>query len=426
VSPDSQGSGLFRREAMQHGEVRQLGTVVLAKSLTTTLIVAFFVMVVGCVIAFMVFFSHARKAHVSGVLVPSGGLVRVLASQAGVVTEVRVREGQAVTQGEELFVISSERQSLGPSSAEATVASLLQVRRASLIADEQNAKRVLEQRRQNALRRVDDLSVDVRRVGEQIQLQQRRAELAEAAWRRHADLETARFVSNAQVQDRHAEWLDQLQRLKDLQRAQSAATRDMLAARAELRDLGPQGQREQSAQERSVATIDQEIAELEARRRQLVRAPHDAIVSGIVAEAGQAVAANSPLAVLVAPGSDLEAELYVPSRSAGFVTVGAQVLLRYQSYPYQKFGQAEGTVHEVSATALRREDLGAIPASAAGMATAEPVYRVRVRLARQAIRVYGQDHLLKPGMLVDASLVLERRRIYEWALEPLMTIAGQV
>ncbi len=116
----------------------------------------------------------------------------------------------------------------------------------------------------------------------------------------------------------------------------------------------------------------------------------------------------------------------MPSRSAGFVTVGAQVLLRYQSYPYQKFGQAEGVVREVSATALRPEEIGAKPVLAPGTRTAESVYRVRVRLARQGIRAYGQDHPLKPGMLVDASLVLERRRIYEWALEPLLTIAGQV
>lgn len=421
-----QGSGLFRREAMEYGEVRQLGTVVLARSLTTTFIVSFFAVIVGCIVAFMTLFSHSRKAHVSGVLTPSNGLVRVLAAQGGIVSEVKVREGQVVETGGELFVISGESQGFGASSSEATVATLLQVRRSTLLADAQNSMRLWEQRRQAAQRRADDFSVEARRVGEQIQLQQRRTELAKAAWHRHADLEVARFVSNAQVQDRHAEWLDQMQRLKDLQRAQSAATRDMLAALAELRELAPQGRKDQSATVRQVATIDQEIAELESRRRQIVRAPHGAIVSGIVAEAGQTVAVNSPLATLVPLASILEAELYVPSRSAGFVTVGTRVLLRYQSFPHQKFGQAEGIVREISATALRYEELAGMPLSAVGARATEPVYRVRVRLARQAIRAQGLDHKLKPGMLVDASLVLERRRIYEWALEPLLTIASQV
>ena len=423
---DPQGFGLFRPEAMEHGEVRQLGTVVLARPLSTTFIVAFFSLIVCCIVAFFAVFSHARKAHVSGVLVPTGGLVRVLAGHSGVVAEVRVQEGQAVARGSELFVITNERQSLDLSTTEATVATLLQKRRASLLVDEQSAKRLFVQRLQAVRHRADDLSLEVRRAGEQIQLQQRRADLAEAAWRRHADLEAARFVSNAQVQERHAEWLDQLQRLKDLQRAESAASRDMHATLADLRDLGPQGQKEQSAIERDVAAIDQEITELDARRRQRVIAPHDAIVSGIVAEAGQSVSANSPLAVLMPPGSVLEAELYVPSRSAGFVTAGTRVLLRYQSYAHEKFGQAEGVVREVSATALRRDEFGATALLPGGTGTAELVYRVRVRLARQAVRAYGQDHPLKPGMLVDASLVLERRRIYEWALEPLLSLAGKV
>jgi membrane fusion protein len=55
---------------------------------------------------------------------------------------------------------------------------------------------------------------------------------------------------------------------------------------------------------------------------------------------------------------------------------------------------------------------------------AEPLYRVRVTLARQTVTAYGIDEPLKAGAVVDASVLLERRRLYEWALEPLYTITG--
>ena len=50
--------------------------------------------------------------------------------------------------------------------------------------------------------------------------------------------------------------------------------------------------------------------------------------------------------------SDLQAELYAPSRAAGFLGVGQEVLLRYEAYPYQKFGHYRGRVSAVSQTAL--------------------------------------------------------------------------
>ena len=33
---------------------------------------------------------------------------------------------------------------------------------------------------------------------------------------------------------------------------------------------------------------------------------------------------------------------------------------------------------------------------------------------------------LRSGMLVDASVMLERRKLYEWVLEPLFSISGRL
>lgn len=48
----------------------------------------------------------------------------------------------------------------------------------------------------------------------------------------------------------------------------------------------------------------------------------------------------------------LEAELLVSSRAIGFIEPGDRVLLRYQAYPYQKFGHHLGEVARISRSAL--------------------------------------------------------------------------
>jgi len=64
-------------------------------------------------------------------------------------------------------------------------------------------------------------------------------------------------------------------------------------------------------------------------------------------------------------------------------------------------------------------------AGAASGAAAEPVYRITVRPARQSVTAYGDEVPLHPGMQLDADIALEKRRLYEWLLDPLYTITGK-
>lgn len=53
-------------------------------------------------------------------------------------------------------------------------------------------------------------------------------------------------------------------------------------------------------------------------------------------------------------------------------------------------------------------------------------YRVLVALDRQTITAYGKLESLRPGMLLDADILGERRRLYEWVLEPLYSVKGKL
>jgi len=99
------------------------------------------------------------------------------------------------------------------------------------------------------------------------------------------------------------------------------------------------------------------------------------------------------------------------------------VLLRYQAFPYQKFGHQEGRVAAISRSALSPGELGALIGNAQH---GEPFYRVTVSLARQAITAYGKPESLRPGMVLDADVLGERRALIEWIFEPLYSLGGKV
>ena len=131
---------------------------------------------------------------------------------------------------------------------------------------------------------------------------------------------------------------------------------------------------------------------------------------------------GQPLLSLLPGDGTLEAELLVPSRAIGFIEPGDSVLLRFQAYPYQKFGHHQGRVERISRSALNPAEVGSLVGSAQA---GEPLYRVTVKLAGQTVMAYGNAEALKPGMLLEADVLGERRRLIEWIFEPLFSLRGK-
>ena len=131
------------------------------------------------------------------------------------------------------------------------------------------------------------------------------------------------------------------------------------------------------------------------------------------------------IAVIVPAGAKLQAQLFGPSRAIGFVRPGDRVLLRYAAFPYQKFGQYEGSVASISRSAVSPSEL---PQRLSGLTalygTDEPLYQIVVDPAHQVAAAYGEAVPLRPGMQLEADVLAETRRLVEWVLDPLFTLTG--
>jgi membrane fusion protein len=228
-------------------------------------------------------------------------------------------------------------------------------------------------------------------------------------------------VSRAQLDQQESTMLEQAAALRDLQRQASAADRNIQQLRQALAELPGQRKALEAGVQRDLAALAQERLQRDAAESVTVVAPVDGVVATRVSRQGQAVQQGQPLLTLLPGDGHLEAELLVPSRAIGFVEPGDQVLLRYQAYPWQKFGHQAGRVVRISRSALTPAELGAL-AGAAG----PPAYRVTVALARQSVTAYGHEEMLKPGLVLEADILGESRRLAEWLFEPLYSVKGRL
>ncbi|MBP7914661.1 MAG: HlyD family efflux transporter periplasmic adaptor subunit [Vitreoscilla sp.] len=411
---------LFRKESLHNQRRAWLGSIQLVQPVGLAWLTFWVLATLAVVSTFLFWGEYTRKAHLTGVLVPDRGLIRIAAPVAGTVLALNAREGQAVREGDPLFTLNVQSPMLaGPAQAE-----LQQTFRSRLRSLDEAAlqARALLLQRQTALgERLAALQREQAQLEAQAGLQAERLVLAEAALARLQALGGEKFVSAAQIQTKSEEVLGQRVEGAALARQRQALQREAATLAAERRELPLQADTALGEIERDRAEVAEAAVRAgtqSASRHLVVQAPADGVLSGLSASPGQAVTADAALASLSPTGGTLQAHLFAPSSALGFVQPAQPVWLRLAAFPYQKFGLQTGTVAQVAQAPLAPAELAVVPIAA--RPGSEPLYRVTVLLDRQAVSAAGQNRPLVAGMQLEADVMLERRRLVEWLFEPVI------
>lgn len=418
---------LFRREALDARQTNGLGDTVLVRPISFTVLTCLATALAVSVAAFFFFASYTKRSTISGQLVPVGGLVKVYVPQAGIVFETFVHEGQRVKRGEPLLTISSERYGSDAEPVQAGISRQLEHRRDSLRGELEKVLLLQLDERDSLSNKVASLQRELAILARQADSQQRLVALSSDATQRYQGLMDKGYISVDQLQQRQAELLGQRQALQGLERERAALQQQLTERRNELVGLGARQANQQADIQRQLSALEQNLAESEAKRTLLVTAPETGIATAVLADIGQTVDSSRPLLSIVPADAPLQAELYAPSKSIGFIKPGDPVLIRYQAYPYQKFGQYQGRVRSISRTSVPFAELASMAGAVPGLAKdGEQLYRLQISLDKQMVTAYGQPRPLQSGMLLDADVLQDTRRLYEWVLEPLYSLTGKL
>ncbi|WP_337918675.1 HlyD family efflux transporter periplasmic adaptor subunit [Pseudaminobacter soli (ex Zhang et al. 2022)] len=418
---------LFRPEVMVEHQSQWLGTVLLEPKITHWMFAALAFLATVAVLGMLFFTSYTRKARINGWLVPEQGLVRVFAPQAGVMTQIRVKEGMEVKKGAPLLAISTEMQSETFGGTRQEIVRRLIKRRNSMGEEKLTQERLFTQQAADLTQRIASVDTEQKYLSQEIELQRTQLQLNQQIEERIRRLRDREIVPLPRREEAEHERIQQAAKLQQLERTQASLQQESLQLKASLAEIPLRRLNQLAEIDRDIAALEQELAEAEARREIIIVAPQDGIVTGLQVERGGSAQPNVPLMNIVPSGGILQAQLFSPSRAIGFIHQGQRVLLRYEAFPYQKFGFHEGVVSAVSRSAISPAEM---TQQLAGLSTlyagSEPVYRITVELKRQTVTAYGQPMLLQPGMKLEADVLLERRRLIEWMLEPLFSISGKL
>lgn len=409
---------LFRQEAVDHQRERLWGEVVLTQPLSLRVVTLLLAAGVVLAVIYLSSASYTRKVTTQGYVRPAAGLIQVYPARAGYITAVHVAAGDQIEQGMPLASIDTGMTLADGSELGRVLIGLLGQQKAQLEERILRHDELRELKRTHLQTSIDGLAMKLEQTDRSLALQQERIRLQRERYEALAAVKSSNLVSDDDVQARYQSYLDARQEEEALLQAGITAQAALADSQYELRTLNATVDEQIYELRAEITRIEQQIARESGDGAYVVRAPVSGRVSGLQFQVGNRVPVDRPLLSVVPDNAELIIELLVPSEAIGFVDVTQNVDMRYDAFPYERFGMHSGEVTQVASTVLSPAEL------VAPVSTDRPVYLVRVNPESTKIKAYGEEFALQSGMTLQADIHLDTRPLYQWLLRPLFSLEG--
>lgn len=414
---------LFRQQAVQYQHRGLQGDILLTASLPALLVSGGLLIWFIAMTIWLCTSEYARKETVLGWLEPPQGVLRVYGNNNGVIKELLVREGEEVNADQPLLIIHGnnllangdgmENQLLGELAHQQNLLREQQARN-----EDRYTQRIAE-----GLQRIARIRQELQLLDQQANTLQARQQLMDKQRERQQRLRDSGYVSAVDLEKSEAEALALKAEQQTLARQKLQQQRLLDDAQSEQEQMPQNHADQQTLLATQISELSQQITQWQNRQAYVIKAARAGIVSNLRARVGQQVTASqqTPLLTLHPEQGALSVQLLVPARAAGFIQQGQQLDIRFDAFPFQKFGIYSGRVTQLSDTVLLPGELQQVPVS-----VKEPAYLVIAQLDQDTVQAYGRDFALKSGMTLSADIRLEERSLLRWLFDPLYSLRGRL
>ena len=413
--PTRDDQTLFRPDAIQSSGASWLGPIRLGSPVHHHVYAVIALFVTLAIILLLIFGHYTRHLAVTGILVPSQGLLTISAPISGTVEKVLVHSGEKVRAGAPLLEIASNPDNPSVGLVATIIEQSINAEK-RVLSGSLSAARSVSLMQQTALRdKLQLLQAQLAETSAEIAIQHQDINSTEKVLREFMSVRGRGLVSDPELQQQHLTVYSAETQLEGLERQRTELAQNISSATHQLGELPLTSLNQENTIRSKLETLRQELAKTAGSNVLLIRAPANGIVSAMTVNPGQAIAAGQPVLSVMPAGDPLRAQLLVSSQAIGFLTVGGTVALHYAAFPYRDFGTFHGTVRSISGSALTPAEIAALT----GAHSTVPLYRIMVQLHRTTVEVHGRQKSLRAGMQLHAEITLNRLRLIQWVFEPL-------
>ncbi len=380
-------------------------------------------------------------SRAQGRVIPSGKTQIIQAAEAGVVTDILVRPGEHVRQGQQLIRLDDTTTASSAGEVQARLLALLaQTTRLrtesmgqsaeSFVCPEQivdaapeicaneialmnsraaslaQSMQVLEQRVEQRQRELGEVDANQARLEDNLAIAQERLDLMTPLAERGLVAQTT--------------YLDLQREVGDLKGQIAGVTESVARVQAALQEARLQADQAQlQFRQDALAELTVSLAELSSTQQQLrgaedrvqrtdIRSPVDGVVNKVeVNTIGGVVAAGAQLLDIVPVSDVLLVEARLQPSDVAFIVPGQEARIKLTAYDYSIFGGLTGHVTNVSADSIVDPN------------TSETYYLVQIEADETTLSYRGKELPVLPGMVTSVDILTGKRTVLQYLLKPI-------
>ncbi|TPN82759.1 HlyD family secretion protein [Aquimarina algicola] len=410
---------LFRKEVFKHKSQRLYGEVLLKSPRFFWLYTITITILVIVALLLLFYGTYSRKESVKGYLIPDKGLVKLYPSYSGIIKRNFIIEGQKVKKNQLLMEIGTER--LNADSISSIDHSILRLQKQSKNLSQQieDEKKLMLSEESRLTQKLINLTREYQQILKQLKINKSQYGITEKQRDQYEMLLSKGIVDNDDYRIRQTGYFNAKNSLESTRRLKIIKETEISNAKIDLEQLPIK--KENSIKEliEQKSQVEEKLVEVTDRKSFAIKSPVNGRVIFSQFHVGQKANPNLSLLTILPEKAELFADLFLPSRAIGFVKKNQNVLIRFDAFPYQRYGLHNGKIIQVAKAAINPNEIET------PLSLQEPVYRVKVALDKQYIKAFGKKVFLQPSMSVDAEIILEDRSLGEWLLEPIYSLKGR-
>lgn len=410
---------IFRKEVLEINNKNKYSPIYSIESIPLKGFIYFFTLLIVIFLVFLQLGTYTRKIPTQGLVTVDKGVVRVQAQQTGILSNLIIKEGDFVNKGDLLFKINLNKHNVN-SIVQEDIIDKINKKKSSLNDSNTRESKILDSQILELENKLLQINAQIIQNLERQKLAKSKQQILEQQHARQQQLIIEGFNAPSSLDEKTLAVVESKNNIAMLKNEEIELNKQLKEISVQRTKLPLLSQNNKANLEREVTSLEVNSFEQQISKEIYMVAPSSGFISTINAKNGQLISTDSFILDIVPSDTKYQVELYSSSKGIGFIEKNQEVNLRFEAYPYQKFGVKKGLVKTVSRTTTNTKQ---IPFH---ISDNQNYYRIIIDLDTSYIESKNKKYPLQIGMKVDADIKTDTRTIWEWLMEPLYGLKGKL
>ena len=423
-----ENNGLFRQEAINYQKAKWMGKALLIKGYSAWFVFLLSIIFIIIFIFAVIFGTYTRRINVPGEITTQPRAINLFSTQQGFIINSHVKVGDKVKKGDPIYELDVSQTTQLGNVTQKTIESINnQIKNISEIIE------TLKENKQITLNALKQQIDEYNKFHQDSLLLVKNAEKGMSemyeSMQNYADYQKKGLINNEQFNNQRYLYYQQQNSYQLLQNQIIQENLSIIQLNSELVTKIADFDNKISEYQFQLNALQRQLTEVNAKGTLIISAPSDGRIESLSVTDGQMVKTDDSLAQLIPANTDsYYLVLWAPNESVPYISVNDKINIRYEAYPYQKFGQFSGKIMSISKVPASSQEMSTYSSSPLSQNNInyQAYYKVMVSLDKQQMAKFNNKIKLTNGMKADITLFLEKRPIYQWMLSPFYDIQKSI